>query len=78
MSNKSKTSKIEASTKILMTCGLAWIFAGGLIATVVGLQQVGMGQALYGLGSLLIGALALGSGWFMRNELSQAPAAQAR
>ena len=73
MNSKNNTRKIEISTKILMAGGLAWIIAGGLIASVIGMYQIAAGGALNGLGSLLVGAAVLGSAWFMRREMSRAP-----
>lgn len=68
---KEQPNKIEIATKILMSLGLVWIVAGGLIAALVGLQQIDAGRSLYGFGSLLVGAAVLFSAWFMRHELTR-------
>lgn len=65
------TDRLKIATKILMYLGLIWIVAGGLIAAVVGVQQIESGRFLYGFGSLLVGATVLFSAWFMRHELTR-------
>ncbi len=67
---KNESQKLEIATRILMNVGFAWICVGGLISAYIGIRQLEMGNAFYGIGSLAVGAAVLFSAWFMRRELS--------
>lgn len=68
---KGTSRRLEITSKVLMTCGLAWIIGGGVLAAIVGLRQIEAGNLLYGFGSLLVGAAVLFSAWFMGWELTR-------
>ena len=64
-----QTKKLVKYSKLLMSLGFAWIVVAGLVASYIGLRQIGQGDLTYGFGSVVIGSIVLYSAWFMRREL---------